>query len=66
MDKNELLAYFIETTNTRFDKIEARFDKIDEKLDDLSGFRWKIIGSSITVNTIITLVVALLAVYFAR
>lgn len=52
----ELVDYFIEQTN-------ARFQSIETKLDQLFAFKWKIAGISLAVSTIVSLVVA---VYFGR
>lgn len=49
MDK-DLVEYFIQSTDKRFDKIER-------KIDDLSNFKWKLIGGASAISTIITLVV---------
>lgn len=49
-DKDELVDYFIEQTNDRFGKIE-------EKLDELLKFKWQIIGGSVTLSLVATLVI---------
>lgn len=44
MDK-ELIDYFIERT-------DLRFDKVDKKLEKLVAFRWQIIGGSTVLSII--------------
>lgn len=46
MDK-QLMEYFIEKT-------DARFDKIDKKLDMLLHFKWQIIGGATAVSILVT------------
>ena len=46
MDK-DLIDYFIDRTN-------KRFDKIDRKLDQLIEFKWKIIGGSVVFSLFAT------------
>lgn len=51
---NNLLAYFIEETN-------KRFDKIDRKLDELISFRLMLLGGAAALSAIVSL---LIAIYF--
>ena len=51
MDK-ELMEYFIEKTDERFDKLEYKIDKILE-------FKWQIIGGAVGISGLIGLVVNL-------
>jgi len=52
MDK-QLIDYFIDQTN-------RRFDKVDKKLNELLEFKWKIIGGSVIFSLFATLVFNLL------
>lgn len=45
-DSKELVDYFISSTNERFTRLEDQNAKIIEKVDDLSSFRWRIIGGA--------------------
>lgn len=45
----ELVDYFIQETNDKFDKLE-------QKVDQLLEFKWKIIGGSVGLSVFITLI----------
>lgn len=49
----ELIDYFIQETNKRFDKIEAKVDTILE-------FKWQIIGGSLVLSGICSVAIAFL------
>lgn len=51
------LSYFIERTDLSIDRLEAKIDK-------LSSFRWMIIGGSLAVSTISSVLISLAAIYF--
>jgi len=46
MDKN-LIDYFIDETN-------RKFDKLDKKVDQIIKFKWQIIGGSLVASFVIT------------
>ena len=56
MDRQELVNYFIERTDERFDKLEA-------KIEQLISFRWMLIGASCAVSSIISIIIA---IYFGK
>lgn len=43
MDK-ELIDYFINETNKKFDKMDDRFNEVDSQLKEIFQLRWKITG----------------------
>lgn len=47
--ENELLNYYIKSTN-------ERLTKIDKKIDQLIQFKWQIIGGSVVVSAITTVI----------
>lgn len=47
MSETDLVRYFMEQTNKRFDDIEC-------KLDLLLQFKWQIIGGSLVASTLLT------------
>jgi tetrahydromethanopterin S-methyltransferase subunit G len=55
VDKS-LIEYFIEHTDERFEKLER-------KIDTVVAFRWQIIGGSVVISTLFSLVIA---VYFGK
>lgn len=57
--ENDLLDYFIEHTDERFNKLE-------QKLDELIEFRYQIIGGSAVVAGIISLVMTIVVTYIAK
>lgn len=54
MGDDELLHYFMEQTNDRFNKVEDRFDKIEGKIDELLSFKWQIVGGSVVLSVLAT------------
>lgn len=46
---DDLVEYYIKATNDRLDKIEG-------KIDELLSFKWKIIGGSVALSLLISLV----------
>jgi hypothetical protein len=54
---NELVKYFIEETNRKYEKLE-------EKVDQLLQFKWKIIGGSVIMSVVFTIVIQATALYF--
>lgn len=57
MPDKELLEYYIKHS-------DSRFDKIDMKLDELIAFRWQIIGGSVVMSSLFTLVMNILFIVF--
>lgn len=53
---NELLAYFMEKT-------DQDLQLIKEKLDELSSFRWKLVGASVTLSMLFS---AILTIVFGH
>ncbi len=53
MDK-ELVNYFIEQTNLKFQKVE-------HKLEELTAFKWKVIGMSAFASMLVHLAVYMIA-----
>lgn len=47
--EQDLIDYFIERTDERFDKLE-------DKVDTLLAFKWQIIGGSVIFSAFLTLV----------
>lgn len=50
MADRELVDYFIEQTDKRFDAIES-------KLDELIAFRWQLIGGSAVISAIVSILI---------
>lgn len=50
MPSDDLIKDFIERT-------DKRFDRVDEKLDELIAFRWQIIGGSIGLSALFSVLV---------
>ena len=55
--EKDLVDYFIKSTDSKFEKVDERFDKVEAKLDDLSNFKWKLIGGASAISTLVTLIV---------
>jgi hypothetical protein len=55
MDENqrELVDYFIEQTNQRFEKLEHKVDKLLE-------FKWQIVGGSVGLSAVLTLAIQII------
>lgn len=53
MGERELLEYFIQETN-------KRFDKIDNSLEKLSGFRMMAVGGMIVISTLVSVAISIL------
>lgn len=65
MDKG-LIDYFIQETNKKFDKVEADMRSIDSKVDQLLEFKWQIIGGSVILSLVVTLIIQLGTMYLAK
>lgn len=50
MSEKDLVKYFIEHT-------DERFEKVDRKLDELFAFKWKVIGIAVTLSSIVSFVI---------
>ena len=59
MPEHELVEYFIERTDQRFDELERKVDK-------LLTFKWQIIGGSIVLSGFVSLTMTLLMLIFKR
>lgn len=57
MADRELVNYFIEETN-------KRFLIIDTKLDTLFKFKWQIIGGSVGISSLVSIVISVLVLLF--
>lgn len=49
---NPLLEYFMQKT-------DQDLELIKEKLDDLSSFRWKLVGASITLSMLFSAIITI-------
>ena len=58
MDRN-LIEYFIQKTDERFDKVE-------KKLDEVLKFKWQIVGGSVVMSFLITLAFHVCMIFFER
>jgi hypothetical protein len=52
-DNEKLLAYFMDATNERFDRLE-------DKIDVVLSFHWKIAGGAAAISAVITLAIQLI------
>ena len=52
----DLINYFIARTDHRFDRVERQ-------IEEISKFRWQIIGGSVVLSSVVSLIVA---VYFGK
>jgi len=41
---------------------DKRFDEIDQKIDVLLRFKWQIIGGSVILSTVITVVIQIISI----
>ena len=64
MANEDLNEYFREQTNERFDKIELRFDAIDKNLGEILKFKWQIVGGSVALSVLMTLLFQVV-IYFS-
>jgi tetrahydromethanopterin S-methyltransferase subunit G len=65
MDR-QVAEYFMQVTKERFDGIEQRFNRIDDKLDQVVSFRWQIIGGSLALSSVLSVVIAIVTIYYTR
>jgi len=59
-----LNQYFREQTNERFNNIDNRFDAIDDNLKEILKFKWQIVGGSVALSVLMTLLIQL-TIYFS-
>lgn len=45
----DLLKYYVNHADERFDKIEKRFDRIEQKIDQLEEYKWKLTGGTMVL-----------------
>lgn len=57
--QNELVDYFIEETNKKFERLE-------EKVDMLLEFKWQIISGAVVFSALITIVIQVLSVIWQK
>ena len=50
MPNKELLDYYIEHTDKRFEKLGDDFREIHIKLDDILKFRWMLLGAALAIS----------------
>ena len=60
MSDNDLLKYFMEKTDQRFDSIEKRFDSTDDKLAKIFRFEWMLLGGASVISALIGISIAIL------
>lgn len=63
MGDKELMNYFMEQTNKRFDMIDRQQESINRSLEKLIGFRYLILGIATALSTTVSIVIA---IYFGR
>lgn len=63
MSSEKLIDYLKEDLQRLDDKVESRFDVVNEKLDTLLEFKWQIVGGSIVVSLVISVIVQVLSLY---
>ena len=57
MANEDLNQYFREQTNERFNNIDNRFDAIDKNLSEILKFKWEIVGGSVVLSLIVTILI---------
>jgi len=57
MANEDLNEYFREQTNERFNNIDNRFDAIDKNLSEILKFKWEIVGGSVVLSLIVTIII---------
>jgi len=57
MANEDLNQYFREQTNERFNNIDNRFDAIDKNLSEILKFKWEIVGGSVVLSLIVTIII---------
>ena len=43
---DDLVKYFIRTTDKKLEAIETTLKNLDQKIDNLNKFKWKLIGAA--------------------
>lgn len=66
LSTNEKFEYFMERTEKDFESLEKKFERFDQKLDLLMSFRWMIIGMSLVLSTMASILVTYLSNYLNR
>lgn len=62
----DLIEYFIIQTNKKFESLDQKFDQIDLKLETLLKFKWQIVGGSVVMSTLFSMVISFLIAYLSR
>lgn len=57
--QSELVRYFIEETNKKFERLE-------EKVDILLEFKWQILGGSMVLSALVTIAIQVTAIIFSK
>ena len=57
MANEDLNQYFREQTNYQFEQIDKRFDAIDKNLSEILKFKWQIVGGSVVLSLIVTILI---------
>ena len=57
MANEDLNQYFRDQTNERFNNIDNRFDAIDKNLSEILKFKWEIVGGSVVLSLIVTIII---------
>lgn len=52
---SKLIDYVISHTDKKFDLIEERFGDLEKKLDSILQFKWQVVGGSIAISFMVTL-----------
>lgn len=63
---DDKFEYFMGETNKKFDKIDEQFEGVNLKLDALISFRLLLIGGSLAISSVFSLVVTLLTLWLMK
>ena len=62
MSNDRLIDYLKDDLKRLDDKVEAKFNTVNEKLDTLLQFKWQIVGGSVVISLVVSVLIQVFSI----
>lgn len=62
MSQDKLIDYLKEDLQRLDDKVETKFNTVNEKLDTLLQFKWQIVGGSVVISLVVSVLIQVFSI----
>ncbi len=56
----------VDLLTNAIDKVDKKVDSIDEKVDQMLQFKWQIVGGSVVISAVASVIISLIIAVYSR